>query len=72
MQSLSSGTLCIGNRAASQSNPFPGCIDEVRISNVVRSDAWIKATYDTIADNATFTRYGVAGDNIKCTIILFQ
>ena len=72
MQSFSNGTLCIGNRAASQSNPFPGCIDEVRISNVVRSDAWIKATYDTIADNATFTRYGTAGDNIKCTIILFQ
>ena len=26
-------------------NFFPGIIDEVRVSNVVRSDAWIKATY---------------------------
>ena len=72
MESFSNGTLCIGNRAASQSNPFPGCIDEVRISNVARSDAWVKATYDTIADNATFTRYGSASDNTQCSVIFLR
>jgi hypothetical protein len=32
----------------------------------------VKATYDTIAENATFTRYGVAGDNVNGTVILFK
>jgi hypothetical protein len=72
METFSNGTLCIGNRAASQSNPFPGCIDEVRISNVVRSDAWVKATHDTIAENATFTRYGAVGDNVRSTVVIFR
>ena len=68
------GYLCIGNRAENSNGttPFPGIIDEVRISNVARSDAWVKATYDTIAENATFTRYGTVGDNIECTVVLFR
>ena len=66
--------LLVGNNTADQwgTQVFPGCIDEVRISNVARSDAWVKATYDTIADNATFTRYGTAGDNVNGTVVLFK
>ena len=51
---------------------FPGSIDEVRISNVARSDAWLQATYDTIADNARFTRYGTASDNVRGTVVFFR
>ena len=31
--------------------PFAGILDEIRISNAVRSDAWIKATYETERDH---------------------
>ena len=74
MRNVPNGELCIGNRSsnANGTGAFPGVIDEVRISNVFRSDAWVKATYDTIADNATFTRYGTAGDNVKGSVIFFQ
>ncbi len=64
--------LTIGNEHYSKSTVFPGKIDEVRISNVVRSDAWVKATYDTIADNATFTRYSAAHLNAATTVIFFK
>ena len=51
--------------------PFPGKIDEVRVSRVFRSDEWLKATYDTIADNATFTTYGPVKDNGRRGLIIF-
>ena len=50
--------LYIGCDPAQQS--FPGRIDEVRISKVARSAAWVKATHDTIADDA-FATYAVEG-----------
>ena len=60
--------LCLGNNnAPSTSNqspsPYRGIIDEVRISTVTRSAAWVKATYDTIANNAAFTTYDRARRN---------
>ena len=74
LRNVPNGVLCIGNRSisANGAGAFPGVIDEVRVSNTFRSDAWVKATYDTIAENGTFTRYGNAGDNIKCTVIIFK
>ena len=51
---------------------YVGLLDEVRISSVARSDAWVKATHDTIADNATFTRYGKVGDNTAAAVIIFR
>lgn len=53
-------------------NSFPGSIDEVRISSVVRDAAWIKATHDTIADNATFTCYGAARSNTKGLMLIIR
>jgi len=44
----------------SGSEPFEGNIEEVRVSNSIRSDSWIKATYYTLADPATF--YGVGDE----------
>jgi hypothetical protein len=49
-----SGTLQAGNEdmgageeISGVSSPFDGLIDEIRISTVVRPDAWLKATYRT-------------------------
>lgn len=50
----------LGNHRYSITNSFKGWIDEVRISKVARSAAWIKATHDTIA-NTNFATYAVAG-----------
>jgi hypothetical protein len=36
-----------GEEISGVSNPFDGLIDEIRISTVVRPDAWLKATYRT-------------------------
>ena len=51
-------TLKLGGGGGQQS--FPGKIDEVRISKTARSAAWVKATHDTIADDA-FAIYAVDG-----------
>ena len=42
--------LWVGNMA-SNARTFSGSIDEVRVSNVIRSAAWIKATYETGRNN---------------------
>ena len=38
---------------------FLGYIDELTISNTIRSDDWINMTYQLIANHATFVTYGV-------------
>ena len=59
-----SSSLFIGCQSTGVANTqYPGMVDEVRISSVARSDAWVKATYDTIKNNATFTKYGAVRPN---------
>ena len=54
------GTLYVGNSKEWNGNAPSGKLDEVRISNVARSDDWIKATYDTIAgDLATIRPWNI-------------
>ena len=52
------GLLYLGNQQGyfKYTTPFPGRIDEVRVSNTARSAAWVKATHDTVskADFATY------------------
>ena len=44
--------LVLGNLGANKKdNSFNGSIDEVRISKTVRSKEWVKATYETIAND---------------------
>ena len=50
--------LVLGNFDQSDNRNFPGRIDEVRISRVARSAAWLKATYETVM-NANFAAYTV-------------
>ena len=65
--------LCLGNRPTPGNlEAFSGLLDELRISNVARSATWVKATYDTIADNATFTRYSAVKQNARGVIIYFR
>lgn len=69
---LTRTTLFLANYTCSDNKVWPGKIDEVRISSVARSDAWVKATYDTIANNATFTTYGPARENIKGFMLIVR
>ncbi len=66
--------FCIGSFTTySTTNAnYMGLLDEVRISKVARSDAWVKATHDTIAENSTFTRYGKVGANISGILIFIR
>ncbi len=50
--------------AISGTTPFKGQIDELRISKIARSPAWLKATYDTV-NNASFATYGAGNDWTK-------
>ncbi len=56
------GPLCIGSFDSGDARNFPGKVDEVRISKIARSAAWLKATYDTIssADFATYAAGSVS------------
>lgn len=66
------GNLHLGNQFKSWSSSFPGKLDEVRVSNVARSADWVKATYDTIANNSTFMTYGDARDQVKGFLIIVR
>ena len=67
----STKALYLGNKTGSGTEPYHGIIDEVRISTVTRSAAWVKATYDTIANNAAFVAYGAARQNNKGGLTVF-
>lgn len=63
--------LCLANDCQTTSTKvFNGALDELRISNVARSAEWVKATYDTIKNNTTFTIYGAARENTKGHFLL--
>ena len=66
-----SGALYLGNAHGQSNNPFPGQIDELRISRVARSAAWVKATHDTVAA-PSFARYSATRGNNDATIISFR
>lgn len=51
IDSDASGDLFIGIFCNGSTHPFEGINDEIRISNVVRSAPWIKATYHSNWDN---------------------
>lgn len=70
--SLGASTLYVGNSAAKGGHSYPGLFDELRISSVARSDAWLQATYDTIKDNAHFSTYSKAIENRAGTVLLFR
>jgi hypothetical protein len=52
--------LTLGRSASASQRWFQGILDEVRISNVSRSNAWIKASYHSLNDS--LLSYGVEED----------
>ncbi len=78
--SPSTSFLCLGNDAQPSScystapaspQVFNGSIDEFRISNLVRSSDWVKATYDTIKTDG-FATYSHAMEKVLGTILIFR
>ena len=65
------GTAPLYLGGGTSQNSFPGKIDEVRISSVVRSAAWVKASHDTVMES-TFATYGPARENKKGMVIFFR
>ena len=55
------GRFYVGNYFPNQEKVFPGKFDEVRVSNVARSDDWVVATHDTIA-NTSFASFELQND----------
>ena len=49
--STHSNHVTIGRDDYNNDSPFAGMIDEVRFSNVIRSDAWVKTNNDSLMDN---------------------
>ena len=68
------GHLYLGNQLSYNhyTDPYPGRIDEVRISNVARSAGWLATTYDMIKGNAAFATYSNAKENSPGTIVIFR
>jgi hypothetical protein len=63
----SNAPLSLGG-AISGTTPFKGQIDELRLSKIARSPAWLKATYDTV-NTSGFATYSGARQNVQCLVI---
>ena len=64
--------LVLGNAETAEStSAYPGSIDEVRISNIVRSEDWIKATHDTVME-PSFATYSAAKAVTRHTVLIFR
>ena len=66
-----SAKLYLGNQTSGRPEAFNGLADEVRISRVARSAAWVKAAHDTVAD-ASFARYSAVRANNDTFFIVFR
>ena len=55
-----------------EGDAFRGALDEVRISDVMRSPEWVKATHDTIRPGSGFVTLSATGKNIAPTLIQFR
>ena len=64
--------LHLGNSRHDQAYAFVGLLDEVRISDTVRSAAWLKATHDTIRPNSGFATYSEADKNAQAFIMIIR
>lgn len=69
---LASSTMYLGSSTTGSGSPWPGRIDEVRISSVARSPEWVKATYDTIGNHVSFTKYGDVCENCKGLMLVIR
>ena len=56
----------------SSGDAFRGVIDEVRISDVMRSPEWVQATHDTIRPGSGFATMSPARRNLKPTVMVIR
>jgi len=61
----------IGQSGSNVASPFPGIIDEVRISKGIRSNGWIQTEYNTMYSPATFMSIGQEQTNTPPSNALF-
>jgi len=54
-----SSHVVIGRRLSSSYNEYDGAIDELRVSNVARTNAWILASYNSMNAPSSFVTVGV-------------
>ncbi len=66
---VSSTAFYVGNSNRTGSEAYSGKLDEIRISSVPRSDAWIQATYDSIKIPAAYSR---VVPNIAATLLIVK
>ena len=57
--------------AISGTTPFKGQLDELRLSKTARSEAWLKATYDTVK-TASFATYSKARNNDMAFVLVVR
>ena len=62
---VSAGVFAIGS-AFVGNDPFPGDVDEVRVSNVVRSPAWFTTAYNDQSSPSTFYTVGPELSGADC------
>ncbi|MGD9306249.1 MAG: C25 family cysteine peptidase, partial [Desulfobacterales bacterium] len=62
----------IGDNATGADQPFDGIIDEVRISSVARSDAWLNTEYNNQSDPSTFFTLGPETQATAVKLLSFE
>ena len=65
------GTTPLYLGGGTSQNSFPGSIDEVRISSVVRDAAWLKTTHDCVV-KSDFATYSAAKAITRHTVLIFR
>ena len=65
------GTAPLYLGGGTSQNSFPGSIDEVRISSVVRNAAWLKTTHDCVV-KSDFATYSSARAVTRATVLIFR
>ena len=61
----------IGGVASGDNRWFDGCMDEVRISRVVRSPDWVQATWKNMNNNGAFNAHGATSVRPPTVFILW-
>jgi len=66
---VSNGLLVFGREAWGSTYCGNVDLDEVRLSKVSRTYNWVKSSYETVANNNTFTTYGAVSNGVQAPTI---
>jgi len=68
----SSGKLYLANVDGSAGNGLPASLDEVRVSNIVRSADWIKTEYNNEKSPSTFITFGSQQTSVPVASVMIR